>query len=184
LRNDKELVSELMKNKYWELSCASDNLKNDREFILEAVKINGNVLTFASYELKNDKEIVLEAFKTNIRIMEELLENLNDNFISFLQRINGVGIIINVSEQLRNDHEVILAAVKEDGRAIRYASSDLKKDPIILYQVNKSNTNVMKCAYQKLDEINLEKFKKFCEKYYLESFLYEELFTRIHQNKK
>ena len=103
------------------------------------MKINGNALVFTSYNLQNDKEIVLEAFKTNIRITEKLLEN----FISFLQRRNGVGIIINVSKHLRNDHEVILSTVIEDGRAIEYVSPNLQKDPVILFQVNKSNMNVL-----------------------------------------
>jgi ribosome biogenesis SPOUT family RNA methylase Rps3 len=170
LRNDRELVSEIIKKKYWELNLASVNLKNDRELILEAVKINGMALAFTSYNLQNDREIVLEAFKTKIRIMEDILENFNEKFIQFSQRMNGTGIIIYVSEHLKDDHEVILHAVKEDGRAIKYASENLKRDDVILFQANKSNTNVLKSAYRKLDDVNLEKFKKYDEKKYVEIY--------------
>ena len=55
LKNDKEVVLEVMKNGY---NHVSDQMKNNREVVLAAVQQNGDVLQYACADLRTNKDFL------------------------------------------------------------------------------------------------------------------------------
>ena len=63
---DKEtLLSRVKQEGSGFLHFASEELKNDKDVVREVVKLNGGALVWAAEELRNDKDVVLEAVKKN-----------------------------------------------------------------------------------------------------------------------
>ena len=67
---------------------------------------------------------------------------------------------------MKNDHDIIFALVKQDGTTIKIASYTLQNDEEIIRESKKRNLEIIKCAYSKLNDKNLEQFQKFYEKKY------------------
>lgn len=66
LRNDKEAVSEIIKDRYYHLNLVGDKLKADKEFMLPILKSDPYYIRFASSSIKKDKEIALIILKANL----------------------------------------------------------------------------------------------------------------------
>ena len=90
LKNDKEIVTEAIKQDRTNLDKISNNLKNDKEFILNGIKKFNFPLQYVSNILKNDKEIVTEAIKQDIKNLKYASNNLKNDrkFILKLIREN------------------------------------------------------------------------------------------------
>eukprot|EP00405_Crypthecodinium_cohnii_P022067 CAMPEP_0206480044 /NCGR_PEP_ID=MMETSP0324_2-20121206/37019_1 /ASSEMBLY_ACC=CAM_ASM_000836 /TAXON_ID=2866 /ORGANISM="Crypthecodinium cohnii, Strain Seligo" /LENGTH=461 /DNA_ID=CAMNT_0053956675 /DNA_START=71 /DNA_END=1453 /DNA_ORIENTATION=+ len=149
MRGDKEVVLMAVASDAWALEFASDALKADKEVVLRAVtnhrpflEENGEgegVLCFASAELKCDKEVVLAAVASDAWDLEyasEALKGDRDVVLAALKRqsrddIIATGfenVLAEVSPDLQADPEIVLEAVRVDGPALRFASSDLRGD--------------------------------------------------------
>ena len=168
IKNDPEIVLKLIKSGSDSLFGSSKDLCYDREFILEVVKYDGDSFMYASENLRNDKEIILESIKTNTKRMNEILENFNEKFISFAQisTKNHYELKFYLSNNLKNDRDIILALVKQDGSTINIASNTLQNDKEIKEESKKRNLEITKCAYNKLNDENIEIFKKYHQKKY------------------
>ena len=115
------------------LRYASEELKNDREVVLQVVKQDGGALRYASEELKNDREVVLAAVKQNGWALMYASEELKNDREVVLDVVKRAGYVLKyASEELKKDREVVLAAVKSDRQALQFASNELKKDPEML----------------------------------------------------
>lgn len=169
IKNDHEIVLRLIKSGSDSLFGSSKDLSYDRDFILEVVKYDGDSFMYASENLRNDKEIILESIKTNTKKMNEILENFNENFISFeqLSNKNHYELKFYLSNDLKNDRDIILALVKQDGTTINIASNTLQNDQEIKAESKKRNLEITKCAYNKLNDENIEIFQKYHQKKYI-----------------
>ena len=168
IENDHEIVLRLIKSGSDSLFGSSKDLCDDREFVLQVVKHDGDSFMFASETVRNDKEIILESIKTNTKRMNEILENFNEKFISFAQLTNKNHHELKyyLPTNLKNDRNIILALVKQDGSTIKIASYTLQIDEEIIAESKKRNIEIVKCAYSKLNNENIEKFQKYYENKY------------------
>lgn len=58
LRNDRELVTQCIKQGKASLLDASRELQTDRDFVLEAIRLNGSFLEHASHRFRDDDDVV------------------------------------------------------------------------------------------------------------------------------
>jgi hypothetical protein len=123
LRDDAEVVMEMVKKSFYFLDVASKRLKNDRDFMLKLVDISNNCFSYASYALKTDRDFVLKVVKINGELLGEVF-----------------------SVSLKNDKEVVLEATKNFGVSLRHASKNLQsdKDCLEAFELNQEKPEVKK----------------------------------------
>ncbi|MBA3723087.1 MAG: DUF4116 domain-containing protein [Parachlamydiaceae bacterium] len=123
LKHDRDLyVSLIALGRRYILCDAPDVIKNDRELILADVKIDHDEFLFVSIDLKEDKNFVLSAVKLN-------------------------GMVLQYTPEFQNDFDIVLAAVKQNKRAILFASK--------IFQ-----TYFYDCDAIKIEAVNLDSIKK------------------------
>lgn len=168
IKYDREIVLKLIKSGSDSLFAVAQDLCNDREFVLEVVKYDGDSFMFASKMIRADRQIILESIKTNTKRINEILENFNEKFISFVQLNykNHYELKSYLPDVFKNDREIILALVKQDGTIINIASDYLQNDKEIIKEAMKRNLEIIDCAYSKLNDENIKKFQKWCENKY------------------
>lgn len=118
----------------------NDTPSKGRDRALIAVKRNGHALRFVSKELQKDREIVLAAVKTNAYALLYASDELRNDREVVLAAVDSYscgnvrsGLALQfASVELRNNREIVLASVKSDRYAIKYASNELQRDPMIL----------------------------------------------------
>jgi hypothetical protein len=145
LKNDREIVLEVVKRRGLVLQNVPERFRHDREIVLTAVKNNGLALHFASPELQNDEEIVLTAIRSDGGALRYANKRFGENKSVVLEALrNNKGdpyLLECVSEKLRDDEEVILAAMENRGEGawylLRYASERLRNDPEFLKKAEK-----------------------------------------------
>ena len=115
----------------------AEDLYNNLDFILCAVEINGFLLQYIPYHFKNHKSIVLTA-----------IVNYSNNKSG---QLGNESPLKYASESLRNDMEVVLAAIQKDGRAISYASDNLKKNVDLVFESLKNGAGLSYFKYLPFD---------------------------------
>ncbi|KAG2378594.1 hypothetical protein C9374_008233 [Naegleria lovaniensis] len=132
-KNDRDIVLNAVTSSGFALQYVSGSLCHDREVVICALKNEGNALQFVSKELTNDRELVLTAVLQNgnsLRYAREEFKNDREIILTALRKpTNILGIIENISEDMRNDREIMWdAAIKSNGSALPFASDQLKQD--------------------------------------------------------
>ena len=132
LKRKKDIVMEAVQQDGLALSFADTSLQANRDVVLAAVNQNGEALRYASPKLKADREVIMTAMRNTPFAIENIpryvmtkplvieLVQMNGNILSFLDAV------------FQEDRDVVLAAVNQSGNALRYASPDLKADPLVL----------------------------------------------------
>jgi len=154
LRDDRDLVMELVRHNGRELQWASERLRadravveaagglglyhadpallDDRELVLNLVRQNGNALGAASYRLKTDREVVLAAMRAGSSLFSRLPEKLRADREVVLAAVGNYGDnLMSASEEFKNDREIVLAAVRNNPRAVTWAGPQTKRNPEI-----------------------------------------------------
>jgi len=128
LKNNRNIVLEVVRQNGSDLEHASNELKNDKEIVLEAVLEDGNALQFASDRLKADVEVVLRAIQQNIYALQYASSSITHLLITpeFVKKNSY--LLQFASENIKKDEEVVLAAIQQDWRCLQYASDELKQD--------------------------------------------------------
>lgn len=144
LRGNKEIVLAAIEKSYGDCSVfrfVTENLKDDEEMILAATAYSWKYFQYASDRLKKDRNFILQA----------------------LGQCKGCGDALQyVDEELKADREFIMQAIKIDGRAIRYASTEIdilkavKENASVFYslhELHKINPEIVIEAAKQYDDV-------------------------------
>jgi len=153
LKDDKDVILDMVKQKPSMIEFASDELKRDKdliqaagalqyasaeekrdkEFVLAAVQKDGAALQYASAELKGDKEIVLAAVQKDGRALQYASAELKGDKEIVLAAVRIQGLALQyASAELKGDKEIVLAAVNQNPYNLTFVPPELQKDPEIL----------------------------------------------------
>lgn len=114
LRDDKELVLEVVRRDACGIEIASERLRDDRDVVLLAVCSSGDLLEFASEALRADRDVVLAAVQNVGYSLTFAAEELQDDFDIALAACTNEGAALElVSPRLRNDRSIRAAARAE-----------------------------------------------------------------------
>ncbi len=127
--------------------ASASPLKNDPDIVLQLVKINGLALQFANPTLQKDPQIVAAAIKQNILALKYAGEPIRQNrqwILDFIKKSGSLPRWIN--KKFLKDKALLLATVKIDGMALRYADNSLKKDREVVLTAVKQEAEAFQYA--------------------------------------
>jgi len=143
LRNDKLFVLECVKRCGKSIRYASTELKNDWDVVSTAVEQWHNALGFASTELRSNVDLIRLAVKVNIHTLRYALDEIRNDpqllreFIS----VDPMAIKYFNKEVLGNNRDLVLAAIKKNGKVLRYAPvKDEEMEREVIWQISKAFT--------------------------------------------
>merc|ERR1719221_2024540 len=113
MKKNKEVVLAAVTQNGHVLQLASEDMKDDKEVVLAAVTQLGGALQHASKDMKKNKEVVLAA----VSVSDEL-SDLEPFTLEKEYR----------GKEIKNDQEFDLGEVRQNGKALQYASEEMKKD--------------------------------------------------------
>lgn len=133
LRDDSDLVKDIVAISGEQLVFASKRLRNDPEIVLAAIQDSAAAFSFAAKELQQDRAFVIRALEVNAGVFRWLDANLQDDPELLMVALAKNGLILEfASITLKDDQDMVLRAVSENGSALRYASSRLTGVPEIV----------------------------------------------------
>jgi hypothetical protein len=80
LQNSPNIVLHYVKNGYYNLQYASEDLQDNFELAMECMKINGRCLRFVSERLRDNFEIVMASIESGKTYLYCISDRLLDNF--------------------------------------------------------------------------------------------------------
>src|SRR3989338_6990454 len=150
----------------------SNNLKwkmNGDQLIISNIIKNSDLYHF----ILHDPILFKNAVRLNYKILQEnihyniLNENISTHLLDrefFLKVVKQNGrALYYASERLKSDREIVLQAVKQDGIALQFAFVNFKSDREIVLQAVKQYGNALQFAFENLKsdrEIVLQAVKK------------------------
>lgn len=121
LKDDKDLLTEILPLSYRILQYTSPRLKNDIEFVKLAVTHNGINYNFISEELKDNKEILEIAMKTNSEAILNASQRLQcDIDIAFQAIIKTQSIYEKLPKKIKENKILAMKLVEHDPKLIKY----------------------------------------------------------------
>lgn len=117
-------------------------LKNDKNLILELIKINGSNLSVLKNEFKNDEEIVWLAVGNCKEIFACASERLRDNdkLVNFILNI-APKQIRHTSDRFKNNKNLVSKMIANNTSILPYIHEDLKNDLDIILLIWKDIGN-------------------------------------------
>ena len=148
----------LYKYKYNDiLKMTSYTIKNNKEIVLELMKIDGFDIRYISQELFMDKQVVITAIQNDSTVYKHIDKSfLNDKEIVMLclnndkyDEENFENFLEYLNYNFQNDKEIVMASIKKCGKNIIYASKKLRNDKeIVLSAID----NCYYPLYEDMDE--------------------------------
>ena len=155
LRDDFEFVKKAVSTQGTDLQYASPALQDSYDIVLTAVQHSSQAFLSASPRLRKCETLAREALR-HIRLRDGsatytdcfrfLGTSLLDDKTFILSLTNPrLGY---VSKRLQADPDVVLSCIREDGSELRYASSDLRGDRVVVEAAVTSEGEVKNTALQ------------------------------------
>lgn len=115
------------------LRFCSEILKNDKELVLELVEVNGNNLRFVKQAFKDNEQIVWTAIKSKPECFQYISKRLreNDKIVHFVLASEPTQIQY-CSEKFKKDKELILKLLKINYQIFKDIHPSMKNDLNIL----------------------------------------------------
>ena len=130
------------------LRNADPKLRDDRELVMQVVKVNGSELAFASQRLRKDRQVVQAAGFRGLPHADLRWRDDKPLVLSIMKRHGGwLGA---ASERLKADREVVLTAARSSGAALYYASPKLRSDREIILAAVTNNGSYLYLAAESL----------------------------------
>lgn len=149
IQDDEEVVLEALNGIWSVLQYASPRLRDKKEIVLKHVQ-KGADFNDASPRLKDDKDIVLEAVKrAGIRI-KYAGDKMKDDEDVILASLQFTHAMIHASPRLRNDRNFNLAAAKRSGLSLMGMKNDFQDDFEIVLEAVKNNKKALEYASKRL----------------------------------
>ena len=163
LKDDKEVILEIVKRDGYDLNVASPRLKDDEEVAMVAAESNASALFYMSDRVKKNKEIVLKALSdyhdagsgTEFALTKYIPEELRDDYDVALALVKGSGYCLKgFSERLIDNEDIVKVAVSHPHElsdqyileypkrvefSYQYASPRLRNDKEIVRLAVKNN---------------------------------------------
>ncbi|KAG2375391.1 hypothetical protein C9374_010014 [Naegleria lovaniensis] len=142
LKQDKEFVLKALDYVDISLKELSSELHYDYDIVLKAVQRDPTNYVYIPHQLKSNKILVLEMIRNAYKLKKPMSGLLsNKSFIEIFEK--------NVIPLHRSDCDVVELAIRQDPRALSYASESLKKNkPFIMLALSISSLCI---AYAALD---------------------------------
>lgn len=179
---DSNIIKILLDNPK-ELRYVSNDLKDNYDVVFELVKLDGTCLKFASDRLQSNKEIALAAINQNIDATKYISESLKSDFdvVYKALSIDFIGALIHLKtlnvnfseEQLiqimkldilaprlilripqicKNNKKFIIKIIKEVDNSYKYLEQDTKDDfDILIEAIKKDYRNLSYVSYEILE---------------------------------
>ena len=163
LKDDKEVILEIVKRDGYDLNVASSRLKDDEEVAMVAASSNASSLFYMSNRVKKNKEIVLKALSeyndpssgTEFALSKYIPEELRDDYDVVLALVKGSGYCLHdISERLKDNEDIVKVAISHPHElsdrfimeypkrvefSYQYASVRLRNDKEIIRLAVKNN---------------------------------------------
>lgn len=138
LKNDTAIVQQALKHTGLALAYASDNIKNIPEFVKLALDKNPEAMQFASKDLKQNADFILEVIESDEFAEDEVNQakagifkyidiNLQQNNDFMQQAFEANPFVLKFVSK-----EMLKAILAENGMALEYVSTEMKKDKEII----------------------------------------------------
>jgi len=147
-----------------------DEYKNDLDVAMAVAKVNGYFISKFDSSLFNNKSLILEALKSNFGAVDYVPNQFYDDKEIVLYIVGEDGHLLwKASDRLNDDLEVVLTAISNNPDAISFASSRLKKSPIVRekLELKKQDLKEQKLLQKRELELKTLEFKDksiWCEK--------------------
>lgn len=142
MKNNKEIMKELIQESRKAMLFASDEIKNDKAFIIELLdenKSNHYFLEFIDERLKKDKDIFIKSLNYHpLLILNK--EMINDDEIAnlIIDKHKALSVFCNnpfLSKDYLDDENFVLKVLKTDSTQFCLISNRLKKDKDFLLKI-------------------------------------------------
>lgn len=149
-KNDKDFVLGVVGQNGIALQHASRELRGNREVVIASIKSDPMALAFASTELKNDLEIVTRAVTTETdhyldprprRSFRYIGNELRNNQKFAIWAVRYYGKWLKFLPRFQNDRTIVRDACRNFGKALKYASNDIKHDKNFVLALLRKNGN-------------------------------------------
>lgn len=118
------------------LDLCSEELRNDKNLVLQLLKTNGNNLALVKNEFKDDKKLVLAAIKSKPESFQYASERLRDDSTLVYYTLNFAPRQIRYAgSRFKEDKEIVAKLLVDSPVIIQYIHDDLKNDLDILLQL-------------------------------------------------
>lgn len=118
------------------LELCSEELKNNRDLVFQLLKVNGNNLKLAKDEFKDDKKLVLAAIKSKPESFQYASERLRDDNNLVHYTLNFAPRQIKYAgSRFKEDKELASKLLKDSPLIIKYLHENLRNDLDILNQL-------------------------------------------------
>lgn len=135
VRNDKEIMTLLIRRDGSMLRYCCQNLQDDKDLVMLALERNGNYLQHASDRLRKMPKIVMKAFQKTPTSLVHAAELLKDDEVFILAAIQVEPHALSfASTRLKTNKEIVMAAIQKDGSALEHASAEFQDDKEIVLQ--------------------------------------------------
>lgn len=117
----REELRQVFKEYSFMLQYATDEVRNDVEIVSEIVKVDGKTLEHAGEEIKNNKEVVLLAIKSYPLCVKHASEELRKNREVALEAVRRNRYTLTfgyVDKQFLDDDEIVLEALSRDSMVL------------------------------------------------------------------
>ncbi len=136
------------------VDCISEELKDDKELVLELVKTQGYNLTLLKEEFRDDEDIVWAALKSSSDAFIFASERLRDKetIVKYILK-NAPKNILYASDRFRNNKELMSDLLKKHESLLKDIHDDLRNDIDVLSIVwetikEKSSDNSVHLAHK------------------------------------
>lgn len=115
------------------LDFISPELKNEKELVLELIKANGHNLAVVKKEFKDDEEFVWTAIKSSYNSFCHASERLRDDdaIVDYVLQISPTQIEY-TSDRFKNNKELVIELLKLNKTLISRIGEELKSDKDVL----------------------------------------------------
>eukprot|EP00440_Ansanella_granifera_P021094 gb/GFBE01022906.1/.p1 GENE.gb/GFBE01022906.1/~~gb/GFBE01022906.1/.p1 ORF type:complete len:340 (+),score=68.72 gb/GFBE01022906.1/:1-1020(+) len=126
--DDAEIMSRAARANPEVMEFASSRLRSDRRFLLNQVSFGWYWLQHAAEELMKDRDFILSAVKLNGYVLERCGRFCSDRDVVMAAIQNTGRALEYASEELRADVDVVQAALQSDGQALLHAADEFKSN--------------------------------------------------------
>lgn len=127
----------------------SQNLLDDIDFCFAAVTLQPRVLQyFQNRHVRNDHDVIRAALSRNLDVLR-YLDTGSKRLMLAIVATNGRALQY-ASKNLRADADVVLQAVQQDGRALQYAAACRRMDKAIVLAAVAQNSRALQAAGKNL----------------------------------
>ena len=146
LNNNKNIILNSVKRNGLNLNLASTKLKNNSEIVKEALNNNGLAIQYASKKLKSDIDLGIIAINNNPESYYFLNENLKNNEDVIITLLIKSPDKIHQFDYLENYNQIIRKVIKQNGLALKYLSNKNRDNERMVTMALKNNIKALEYA--------------------------------------